>query len=711
MITATVAYAHTTKTQARLVETGPVRVGLLPGRLNERLSGLGRVRLFENDMRDSARIYISTIILAGFTTLMFAMHHVLVGHEMRWLYLAALTCLGSFFPVTLPSLSRSGRGIAITVSDIFVFAAIPFFGTEVAVTIAAIDATLGNFQIRKSIRHFYKHLFNVAQLSVVTFLTGTLFERLNPQHQSQTGAHDVLGLLLAITVCSLFYFLLNSGAVGLAISLASGQPLMKVWKEHFLWTTLTNLPGAAAAAAICINFERTHFLALATIIPIGMILYHAYRMHLNELKSVHKYLNKMNDLFHSTIASLAMAIDAKDTCTYGHIHRVQALALGLARCCGVTDETELEALRAAALLHDVGKLSVPEYILNKPSKLTGSEVYKMRSHVTVGANILATVPFPYPVVPIVKYHHEKWDGTGYPEGIKGTQIPLGARILAVSDCYDALRYDRPYRPRVDREGALHLIMKESGKSFDPEIVKNLAVNIDSLEFESQQSAASESVSPPHPAGTAAAEKTQADGNRCENGDFNSLATSMFDSSHLTQLAQTLTLELGIHETARRTLDTARKHIHCDAAAIFLVHTTSEKLIPIHCTGFGSEQLQQTVLRPGEGVTGWVAANNQSILNGAANGDFPGAPKLASCLKTALATPLFTERGVIGVITLYSSTHNLFDPECLRYLHILSFYSALAINNAILRERFTPEFSPSDIPFPAEHSVNKFTIEA
>ena len=160
----------------------------------------------------------------------------------------------------------------------------------------------------------------------------------------------------------------------------------------------------------------------------------------------------------------------KDQITHGHIRRVQTYAVGLAKSIGVSDEKLLKAIEAAALLHDMGKLAVPEHILNKPGKLTPAEFEKMKLHASVGADILSAIDFPYPVVPIVRHHHENWNGTGYPDGIKGTDIPIGARILSVVDCFDALTSDRPYRPRLSDDEAIAILMERRGSMYDPLVV-------------------------------------------------------------------------------------------------------------------------------------------------------------------------------------------------------------------------------------------------
>src|SRR5207237_9253545 len=137
---------------------------------------------------------------------------------------------------------------------------------------------------------------------------------------------------------------------------------------------------------------------------------------------------------------------------------------------GVSDDRLIKAIEAAALLHDMGKLAVPEYILNKPGKLTAAEFEKMKLHASVGADILSAIEFPYPVVPIVRHHHENWDGTGYPDKIKGSAIPIGARILSVVDCFDALTSDRPYRPRLSDKEAIRILQQRRGTMDEPLVV-------------------------------------------------------------------------------------------------------------------------------------------------------------------------------------------------------------------------------------------------
>src|SRR6185295_2251599 len=196
------------------------------------------------------------------------------------------------------------------------------------------------------------------------------------------------------------------------------------------------------------------------------------RSYLDRLEKEKKHVEDMAGLHLRTIEALALAIEAKDHTTHDHLCRVQVYALEVGREMNLSD-LELEALQAAAVLHDIGKLAVPEHIISKPGKLTPEEFEKMKTHPIVGAEILERVAFPYPVVPIVAAHHERWDGAGYHKGLSGEGIPIGARILAAVDCLDALASDRQYRRALPLDEAMEIVKEQSGISFDPRVVEIL----------------------------------------------------------------------------------------------------------------------------------------------------------------------------------------------------------------------------------------------
>ena len=182
------------------------------------------------------------------------------------------------------------------------------------------------------------------------------------------------------------------------------------------------------------------------------------------------HLEELNALYLATVHTLAAAIDAKDQVTHGHIRRVQTYSAALAAAVGIRSEIQLKAIQTAAILHDTGKIAIPEAILNKPGPLEPDEFTVMKRHAAMGADIISSIKFPYPVEPIVRYHHENWNGSGYPEGLVGTAIPIGARILAVVDCFDALTSDRPYRGRMSDSEALQILRDRRGVMYDPLVV-------------------------------------------------------------------------------------------------------------------------------------------------------------------------------------------------------------------------------------------------
>ena len=249
-----------------------------------------------------------------------------------------------------------------------------------------------------------------------------------------------------------------------------GSPF-PIWRQHFLWLSLNYFGGASLAALLVVSTQDIDLTYLSIMVPLLLVLHLTFKTSMARVEDAGKHLARMNSLFLSTIETLAMAIDAKDQVTHGHIRRVRLYASGLAREVGMETENELRAIEAAALLHNMGKLAIPEHILNKPGKLTDAEFEKMKRHAGIGADILSAIEFPYPVVPIVRHHHENWDGSGYPDGLKAKDIPLGARVLSVVDCFDALTSDRPYRRQLPSSEAIEILRQRSGNMYDPHVVE------------------------------------------------------------------------------------------------------------------------------------------------------------------------------------------------------------------------------------------------
>src|SRR6266850_49918 len=414
----------------------------------------------------AGKTYLWSVIAAGFAAVAGSIYHLYVepiGNQ--WFILAALTLVSGSATVRLPSSYAS-----ISISETFVFTAVLLFGPAAGTVIVALDGLVISFWIAKRYPEPHRALFNMSAPAVSVWCSANLFfliARIAPLVERPASINAILPALI---VFAIVYFALNSWFITFIIALERHRSPIEIWSKSFLWWSMNYICGASVAI-LFVGFNRTIDLGyIGLILPLLLVLYATFKTSMGRVEDADKHVAQMNRLYLSTIETLAMAIDAKDQVTHGHIRRVQSYATGLAREVGVRDDRLIKAIEAAALLHDMGKLAVPEYILNKPGKLTNTEFEKMKLHASVGADILSAIDFPYPVVPIVRHHHENWDGTGYPSGIKGTDIPIGARILSVVDCFDALTSDRPYRPKLSDEDAMEILVQRRGTMYDPQVV-------------------------------------------------------------------------------------------------------------------------------------------------------------------------------------------------------------------------------------------------
>jgi diguanylate cyclase (GGDEF)-like protein/putative nucleotidyltransferase with HDIG domain len=359
------------------------------------------------------------------------------------------------------------------------FAAVVMFGPAIAVCIASASRLSSCLFPKRQPPH--QIIFNVSLGAFETFIAGTVYVFLN----GGTLAIRPAETLTAIIVTALTFFVINTFGVATVISICSGTRVVKVWRDNFLWTAPSFFASASVGALAMLLF-RSHVSILILIAPIAILVYQSYAIYVSRAEEAEQHIDELRvsqqqlaELYLATIKSLALAIDAKDQYTHEHILRVQKYAVATARHMGLTGSL-LEAVSTGALLHDIGKLGVPEYVLMKPGRLTPEEFDKIKRHPEIGASILDPVEFPWPVLPVVRHHHEKWDGTGYPDGLKGEEIPLTARIMAVADVYDALTSSRSYRRAWTHERALSQIRSESGIHFDPDVVEQFLSVIDGV---------------------------------------------------------------------------------------------------------------------------------------------------------------------------------------------------------------------------------------
>jgi putative nucleotidyltransferase with HDIG domain len=488
-------------------------------------------------------------------------------------------------------------------------------------------------------------------------------------------------LLLPLIAFTLAYFSLNSGIIAIAISLEKRISAFRIWREHFVWLSLNYFGGASIAVLLVTYTRHLDLTYLAVIVPFLFILYFTYSMSMGRVEDANRHLTQLNSLYMSTIETLAMAIDAKDQITHGHIRRVQTYAVGLAKKVGVSDDAVLRAVEAAALLHDMGKLAVPEYILNKPGPLSPAEFEKMKLHASVGADILSAIDFPYPVVPIVRHHHENWDGSGYPDGLSGPAIPIGARILSVVDCFDALTSDRPYRPRLPDHEALRILVDRRGKMYDPLVVDTFIAVYRELAPPSVDRAEELPL-------RAIAAATATVGTASSR--FDEISGSSEEMLTLFELARGLTGDSDLEATCENIFVHVRRLVPASLCVFYSYEIDSDELVAAYVSGESSALVLGIRIALGQRVSGWVAAHRRSIRNSDATLDLGTAARvMPSRPLSCLSTHVTDGKTLVGVLTLYSTQVAAFSDEHQRILQAVAAQVAVPLGDACQRLRHQP----------------------
>ena len=413
----------------------------------------------------------------------------------------------------------------------------------------------------------------------------------------------------------------------------------------------------------------------------------AYRVYLGRIEEERRKAQRMSELHLATTEALALAIDAKDQTTPNHIRRVQTYATGLALTLGMSED-EVHAVKTAALLHDIGKLAVPEHILAKPGPLTAEEFQKVRIHPQVGADIIAAVPFPYPVAPLILSHHERWDGRGYPAGLKEDAIPLGARILCIVDYFDALTSDRPYHKAISVEAALALIQQESGKALDPRVVDAFVAVLPQLRLEAERIDTAQRLTPTLQSGDSVRTLgSHVASDRPKATVFEDIAVAHKEIYALYQIAQTMGTSLGVSDTMGLISSKLVDLVPYSACALFLYSDSTDTLQCQFAIGTDSELIQQLALRSGQGLTGWVARNRRPLVNARPSADMEAmGSKAPTVLESALVCPLIFGERLIGTLAVYHTEPGFYRDDHRRLLDRVCEQAAAVIHNSIVFEQ-------------------------
>jgi diguanylate cyclase (GGDEF)-like protein/putative nucleotidyltransferase with HDIG domain len=501
------------------------------------------------------------------------------------------------------------------------------------------------------------------------------------------GVDDVVRL----GVATLALFLVQSVPLAALTAVAAEDHFPSVWKASWFRALPYYLGGAAAVRILTMAETFLRWQGVLLTVPVVYLIYRSYRLYVHRLEDQTRHAEEVAGLHLRTIEALALAIEAKDHTTHDHLKRVQVYAAELAKELSLT-QREQQALQAAALLHDIGKLAVPEHIISKPGRLTPEEFDKMKIHPIVGAEILERVRFPYPVVPIVRAHHEKWDGSGYPSGLRGEDIPIGARILSAVDCLDALASDRQYRRAMPLDEAMKVVESEAGKAFDPKVVEVLSKRYVELERMahapvSKPAKLSTEVKVERGAAPAAgfeSSKGLSSGSSKDSTmDFlTSIASARQEVQALFEIAQDLGNSLSLDETLSVLNVRLRKIIPHHSLAIWL--RRDEVLAPEYVNGEDYRLFSSLQIPLGQGLSGWVAETGKPIVNGnpSVEPGYLNDPARTSTLRSAVAVPLEGGRGIIGVLALYHVERDAFTKDHLRILMCISPKIGMSIENAL-----------------------------
>jgi len=629
------------------------------------------------EMTARARVFIGLAILSGLSILLYGGLHWTSRDPSQLVCYVLLAIFASSLRVSLP-------GIAGTMSASFlvILAAVAQLGFAEALLIGCTTTLAQSFsKIRPS---FIQVAFNGCATALAIAATESAYYwPVLHRHISW----DALPLIAAACV----FFLGNTIPAAIAISLTEQKSLQRTWAKGYLWAFPYYLLGAAAAGLSSWLNGKFGWHVSLLLMPVLYLIYRSYGLYLGKIEAEKRHAEQMAQLHLRTIEVLALAIEAKDQQTHDHLQRVRIYAVEIAKELNVTPD-ELQALQAAALLHDIGKLAVPEHIVSKPGKLTPEEFEKMKIHPVVGAELLEKVQFPYPVAPIVRAHHEKWDGSGYPFGLRGEEIPVGARILAAVDFFDALASDRQYRRALPINDVVARLSSESGKHFDPQVVNVLLrrykrletlVLKDTLEAQTKLST---NVRVEHGAAPASGFETSSQSKQAPVSEatfLDSVAAAKQEVQILFEISQEMGTSLSLDDTLSVFASKIRRVIPYDSIVVYV--RSDGVLVPKHVSGESFRLLSALRIPMGEGVSGWVAENKKPILNGNPSVE-PGylnkEAGRSTSLNSALAVPLEGLDGVAGVVTLYHADKDAFSTDHLRILLAVSSKMALAIENAL-----------------------------
>jgi diguanylate cyclase (GGDEF)-like protein len=582
----------------------------------------------------------------------------------RWPVLLALLGVGLLSGAMTLEVPLTLGGAALSWSYAANVLAIVLVGAWPSVPIAVAASWGASVYRRRDDRSWYRTVFTLGSTALSVIAAGVVYEGSSALLPQGYWAHAV-GAMAAATA----YFMVTTGLVGLVMAASTEGTTRTAIEERLLSSAPAYYIGAllAVLAGELISGGE-HWWGLTFGIP-AYLAYRSYRAHADRIAADLAHVSMMCHVHLSVVKALAKAIEAKDSTTPEQVERIQTYSEGLARATSMS-ELEVQAVKTAALLHDIGNLAVPDHILSKPTRLTYEEYELLKKHPRIGADIISQVPFPYPVAPLVLSHHERWDGRGYPAGLKGEGIPLGARVLAVVDCFTSMLEERPYRPSHTYAEAIATLRENGGSTLDPSLVEKFIEILPAIEAHLHQAPAG-GARPDAPAHGSAA-TALAD-----------IAVANREDQILREMGQSLSASLQVSDALSLISTKLVSMMPLDACALFQFDASSGLFLCSHAVGSHQDAVRAVTAVSLEGLGAALPSSAASVLGAQAR------------LQSLSVAPLVTDGGTIGALAVYHADRNVYTGDHRRLLARVATHAANVIASAIVFEQ-TQEQSLTDV---------------
>jgi diguanylate cyclase (GGDEF)-like protein len=624
----------------------------------------------------AARVYVLAVSALGSLVLGLTVSPLVIRRPAEFLALLLLGILASVIKFTVP-LPRSLAAAPLTMSLAFAvnFAALLVLGGDNAAIIAVVAAWSQTTFNARARNPWYRTVFNMAALAITMRAADVVFLRLGGVY----GAWSLPSQFVAVAGSAIAYFLVNSGLIAGAVSLTTQQPFFRTWHQNFAHGWIGHLFGSGVAALAAVVVGHTGYWLTPLVVLTLFLAYRAYQTYIARIDEQHRAVQTLSDLHLATVEALALAIDAKDHGSRLHLRRLQRHSVALARALGLDDEHQ-QAISTAAMLHDIGMLAVPQHILAKGDGLTDDERRKLWLHPQIGADIVRSVPFPAPVSPLILGHHERWDGQGYPSGLAGEQIPLGSRILALVDHFDALM---SANPGLTAAAAVQRLSKEGGRALDPALVERFSGMLpEVVRLEAELGTSLEEADQPAPRRGGPIGQPA--------GPLEHIALAHREVYELYHLSQALGATLTVADAMEQLRGHLATLVPFTTSALFLNDRETGLTACRWIGGWDPEAVTSIANEFVEGPVAWVLENGRSLITalpGAlVSSGLEGTPARATAVVEVLLCPLSAGGRPFGVLAAYHDRRGTYGDDHRRVFERIAQIVSAAIQNALRYER-------------------------